>query len=230
MKIRIAVFTLMILSLTAWGLKFDFESEKQLKDWEVVTGEWSIKEGALVIKNVEPHPGWDHGAGLIYGDPKWKDYVLKVKMKVIEALAGPGKPAGLAAPGPIVRYQDDNNWYYIECFLNRVIFRPHVGGVDRGWVKTAPVPEAPFPDKKDKWWELRVEVKGDEISVDVDGERVLEITYPDIKNGRIGLTAWPGDTVAYDDLELEGEGIPEFISVDPKEKLAVSWGEIKRRW
>lgn len=107
MKVHILVFTLMAFSLTAWGLRFDFENEKQLKDWEVVSGEWSIEEGALVIKNVKPHQGWDHGAGLICGDLKWKDYVLKVKM-VIEALAGPGKPAGQAAPGPIVRYQDDD--------------------------------------------------------------------------------------------------------------------------
>lgn len=86
-----------------------------------------------------------------------------------------------------------------------MIFRPHVGGIDRGWVKTAPAPEFPFPDK-DKWWQLKVEVEGDKIRVEVDNKPVLELTYPGIKSGRIGLTAWQEIQLLMTTWSSEGKG------------------------
>jgi len=40
--------SLLFLSLPAWCLFYDFENKAQLKEWEVIGGEWKI-EAALQV-------------------------------------------------------------------------------------------------------------------------------------------------------------------------------------
>ena len=202
----------------AGQIKFDFEDAKQLKEWEVISGDWKIKGGIITGEFAKPAPGSDNGVGIVYGDVNWTDYTLELKIR---------SDAGATnAPGPIARFTDISNYYFFECYANQMIFRPHTGGTDRVWVEQAAVPG--FPGLGN-WHDLKIELKGNHVKILVDDKEVLDFDskFP-VEKGKIGLTTWglAGEITSYDDLVVSGDKI-KGRPVNPKGKLTSVWGKIK---
>ena len=202
----------------AGKIEFDFEDAKQLKEWEIISGDWEIKGGIITGEFAKPAPGSDNGVGIVYGDEEWTDYTLEVKIR--------SDAGGTNAPGPIARFTDISNYYFFECYNNSMIFRPHTDGTDRVWVEQAAVPG--FPGLKE-WHDLKIEIEGNHVKVWVNDNEVLDFDskFP-VEKGKIGLTTWglAGEITSFDDVIVSGDKI-KGRPVNPKGKLTSVWGKIK---
>jgi len=102
----ISIFCILCGQAKAGQIKFDFEDAKQLKEWEVISGDWKIKNGIITGEFAKPAPGSDNGVGIVYGDVNWTDYTLELKIR---------SDAGATnAPGPIARFTDISNYYFLD--------------------------------------------------------------------------------------------------------------------
>ncbi len=224
--------SLLLWTFPAWALFYDFESKAQLEDWDIVGGEWEIGKGILTGENVPAVAGFDHGPGIIVGEDTWTDYTLEFKMKMEEGKLG----------GPIIRYIDEENWYWFESWKTQFYLRPHVNGEDQA---PDPIPEALWDRGEEfqdgEWHIYRIEAEGEDIAAWVDGEKVLEFTYNELEwgrpahavkegllRGKVGLMTWTGDmgVASFDDVRIEGIGIPGS-AVYALGKLATMWAKVK---
>ncbi len=216
----------------AWGLFYDFETKAQLGEWKIIGGDWEIENGILKGENVPAAPGFDHGPGIVTGEDTWTDYVFELKMKMEQEKLG----------GPIIRYIDEQNWYWFEAWRAQFYLRPHVNGEDQA---PDPIPEALYVMDEElqdgEWHTYKIKAEGENIVAWVDGEKVLEFTYNELDwgrpahpveegllQGKVGLMTWTGDMgmASFDDVSIEGPGIPG-TAVHALEKLAVTWAYIK---
>ncbi|NOY11367.1 MAG: DUF2341 domain-containing protein [Archaeoglobi archaeon] len=67
----------------------------------------------------------------------------------------------------LLHYVDDGNWWGMELYTggNRDIFRPYIGGVDKGWVYT----HWPCSISARTWYKIEVEAHPDSFRLYVDG-------------------------------------------------------------
>ena len=213
---------------SAWALFYDFSNKAQLDDWTVIGGKWKIEQGALSGEDAPGAAGFDHGPGILIGNDDWTDYTLEFKMKMADV-------ATTCASGPIMRYVDDQNWYFFECYNERVFIRPHVNGVDLG---KDPIPGTiaeglkGFP-KDGQWYTINIKAEGVTFTISVDGKEKVSFDYgkkeDGLDHGKVGFTTWPGDHVLYDDVSIVGPGI-QGAAVSSLGKIATKWGIIKKKY
>jgi hypothetical protein len=227
--------SLLLATFPAWGVFYDFENKAQLKEWEVIGGDWKIENGVLKGEKVPPAPGFDHGPGIVIGEDSWTDYVFELKMNMEKEKLG----------GPIIRYIDPKNWYWFEAWKTQFFLRPHVNGEDQA---LDPIPDAMWDRGKEfqdgQWHTYKIKAEGENITVWFDGEKVIEFTYNKLKwgrpahavkegllHGKVGLMTWTDDMgmASFDNVSIEGPGIAGS-KVDPNGCLSTSWGAIKRAW
>ncbi len=175
---------------------FDTYEEGALPDpWTEISGNWFIEDNALAGTEPPSSPWVD--VGVVSGNPEWDDYQLKVKMKSVSG--------NTRAPGPIVRYLDHDNYWWIECYRDKVIFRPKIDGDDKSWVRTWSVSNFP---QVGTWHDLKVLVQGQHLDVYVDGIQYVDYDVPSqyqIAKGNIGLAQHRGsnEKVLFDELYVE---------------------------
>jgi len=225
--------SLLLLTLPTWGVFYDFGNKAQLNEWEIIGGEWKIENGTLKGENVPAAGGFDHGPGIVVGEDSWTDYTVELKMKMEADKLG----------GPIIRYIDEQNWYWFEAWRTSIYLRPHVAGEDQA---PDPIPEALWDRGEEfqdgEWHTYKIKAQGEDITTWFDGEKILDFTYNNLKwgrpahdvdegllQGKVGLMTWTGDMgeAFFDDVSIEGPGIPGAM-VNPNGCLSITWGEIKR--
>jgi len=48
MKMLVSIcIGMLLVTFSAWGLFYDFENKAQLKEWEIIDGDWKIANGVL---------------------------------------------------------------------------------------------------------------------------------------------------------------------------------------
>ena len=233
MKFLVPICLCLLLTvLPAWGVFYDFANKAQLNDWEVIGGDWKIENGVLKGEQVPGAGGFDHGPGIVVGEDSWTDYVFELKMKMDADKLG----------GPIIRYIDEQNWYWFEAWRTSIYLRPHVAGEDQA---LDPIPDAMWDRGEEfqdgEWHTYKIEAKGEDITVWFDGKKILDFTYNKLQwgrpahdvnegllQGKVGLMTWTGDMgLAYfDDVNIEGVGIAGS-AVNPNGRLSITWGAIK---
>jgi hypothetical protein len=92
-----------------------------------------------------------------------------------------------------------------------------------------------------EWHTYKIQAEGEDITVWVDSEKVLDFTYNELNwgrpahhveeellQGKVGLMTWTGGMgmASFDDISIEGPGIPG-TAVHALGKLAVTWAHIK---
>jgi len=223
---------LLLIALPTRGVFYDFENKAQLNEWEVIGGDWKIEKGALKGEKTPAAGGFDHGPGIVVGEDSWTDYTVELKIKMDADKLG----------GPIIRYIDEQNWYWFEAWRTSIYLRPHVAGEDQA---PDPIPDAMWDRGKEfqdgEWHTYKIKAVGEDITVWFDGEKILDFTYNKLKwgrpahdvnegllKGKVGLMTWTGDMgLAYfDDVNIKGVG-PGSVA-NPSESLSITWGAIKR--
>lgn len=222
------------------ALFFDFEDEEQLDQWEVLIppndpgndpdASWQIVNGALKLKS---GGAWDF---LALKNFEFTDGTIRYKLKWIEG--------GICEIGVFYRLEESPNlphyhvhvsainvpptgvrWGYIEKVINGAKatggrWVPTINRQIPGWGH-APV---------DKWFEFKIEVRGDEHVVHAGREgrlkKAIELRHDEKRSGRIGLVNYSGqDTVLIDDFEVILD--PTIVAVERRGKLTTIWGKIK---
>ena len=137
---------------------------KSFEGWKPANennGTWKVEEGAFVARGSSCH--------LYYvGDEKpFKNFELKV-----DVMTDPNSNGGIYFH---TKYQE-TGWpkYGFECQVN----------VSHGdWKKTGSLYDvvnlAATPAKDNQWWTQHIIVKGNKVTVKIDGQIVLEYTEPD---------------------------------------------------
>ena len=80
-----------------------------------------------------------------------------------------------------------------------------------------------FDFRLHKWYRLKVIAKGNRFQCFIDETEMLDFFDDTYKAGRIYLSSGLGNRVHFDDFEVQYEA----RSVQPREKLTTTWGEIK---
>lgn len=151
----------------------DFRHDSDLADWwTILFGTWAIIDGELDVTQV---------AADCYcqaGDIAWSDYVFECKVQFITATDG------LTS---IVRWQDVLNHYWcrLRAASGDMIFVRRLAGVD------ALLAFVVFAWVVGTWYDVRIEVRGDNLRVYVDGALLVNVVDPTpILTGSICLNSY----------------------------------------
>jgi len=203
----LCVTSILIFSFSASALTWNFESQKQVDDWEVINGDWSIKDGKLLGTQQKTY------IGVVAGDIEWKDYTLRAKW---EKTNGPYTYL-------MVRVQKDPLSYYtIEISQNNnvKVFRRDAGK------HTNLFPGKPLKDAGVRKYEAEITVEKKDIIVVINGEEITTVTDNTYAAGRIGVGGYASSN-AFDEITVEGPGIPSS-AVESEGKLSTTWASIKK--
>jgi hypothetical protein len=200
--------SIVALTITATVVGADTEQGfVQIFDGKTFTGwkigdadakSWRIEDGALVAQGSRSHVYY-------VGDEKpFKDFELKV-----DVMTEPGSNGGIYFH---TRFQE-TGWPKagFECQVN-------VSQTD--WIKTGSlyglVNMAMTPAQDNKWWTQHIIVKGNKVTVKIDGKTVLEYYEP------------PGAQPGRDFERKLSEGTFAFQAHDPKSVIRYKNVRVKR--
>jgi hypothetical protein len=150
-----------------------------MKEWTRIRGEWQAK------KHIASATGPSH---LAFVKKPWYDYVVQVTTRC----KGSNNPAVDWLKSYIFfRVQDENNFYRfgIHGDAGLVDLLKFVNGV---WIH---IESAPFSPQTDRWYTLKVEVRGGRISGYIDGKKVVEATDATFVSGGIGVGVLEDDMI-----------------------------------
>ena len=80
-----------------------------------------------------------------------------------------------------------------------------------------------FDFKLHEWYRLKIIVKGNRFQCFIDDKEILNFLDDTYTEGKIYLSSGLGNRVHFDDFEVQYDA----LSVRPRKKLAITWGEIK---
>lgn len=218
LRVSACCLGILLASAFAHALLYDFEDNAQEGDWEVTDGEGGIEDGVFVLQ-----AGAEGQA--IVGDTNWTDYTITCKVKFFPECTG-DTDAGI-----MYRVQDALTHYIYDFNLQQGFI--WAGRIDGNYIQGGAGMSAPMALESDKWYNLRVEVQGDDTIAYVDGEEMLAFSHEQLQagemldNGAVGVRIW-NSHAAFDDFELNGPGIkPSGMSVSPASRLAITWARLK---
>ena len=135
-----------------------------LAGWSRFRGDWRVQDGAL--RQMEPAE--DRRA--IAGDPTWCDYTYTLKAR---KLGG--------AEGFLIMFQvrDDQNWLWWNLGgwgnVKHAVERCEGGG------KSILGNEVPGKIETGRWYDIRIELNGLNITCYLDGKRIHDVSHPPIR-------------------------------------------------
>ena len=241
----LTLLSLLPLSAAAGTVVETFDG-KDLEDWQELNvhdafpGTWKILDGEL--EGITPG-----GAArfLITGDETWQNYSIQVDVMPLKKM-GPGK-IGIAARGK-------GTWIFWCRITDLNLNRPKsdVACSSRNVHEAAGLVFYIAPHrllKLNEWSQLNLRVDGDHFIFSINGKKIVETGDPfnfrhegqeikwkagDLSDHPIGAGGagfgFSNYIVRFDNITITGKGIPDKggLSVRPKEKLATTWGELKR--
>lgn len=207
---------ILLTASTAYALLYDFENKAQENDWNITDGQGEIKDGVFVLEsNAEGQA--------IMGDTNWTDYTIICKVRFFPECAG-DTDAGI-----MYRVKDAVNHYIYDFNLQQGFI--WAGRINGNYIQQGEGMSAPMQLESDKWYELKVEVKGDETTAYVDGKQALAFSHKKLQpaekfdKGAVGIRIWNSHAM-FDDFDVNGTGIkPSAVSAS--RKLATLWGQVK---
>ena len=129
--------------------------------WRPMSGDWRAQDGAYRqtsrADNVQAHAG----------DPAWSDYTCSLKAR---KLGG--------AEGFLIMFhvKDEQNWVWLN--LGGWGNREHALELCEGGGKSILGRQVPGQIETGRWYDVRVELKGQNIKCYLDGKLILEANYP----------------------------------------------------
>lgn len=134
---------------------------RDLAKWKNVSGEWSVVDGALRQSNTELND-----ARLTIGDAKWSDYTLELKARKLDGNEGFFVHFNLQGDRDESRF-NFGGWGNREHGVQ-------ASGVSGGHV--------PGTIETNKWYDVKIELKGNSIKGYLDGKLVKEYKRTDPKS------------------------------------------------
>lgn len=198
-------------------------------DWELVSGDWRVEDGALTQFEVVGKGGGEarnRAAAYAVGDEAWKDYTFEVKIKPISASNYAGvmfRVAKINGGADGNTFNNASQYYYWLIGIG--------GTYSKIW--QAPLGSALEQTPGDtlrsgEWNEVKVEMYGQNVKLYLNGKLQKDFDIPksaQIEFGGIALATYNA-SASFDDVKVEGPGIPG-MAVSLGGKLATLWAELK---
>ena len=247
MKSVMIVATLFLLTFSVWaGTFLETFDGKELDGWQEIWVDkgpavWEIVDDELHAESRE-----DYIHLLTTGDDTWEDYTMEFDVK-------PLKKHGIGGISIAVRV--DGAWLVYCSISDPVIIRGDDPPVQErridchaGTLKPPPRAHAIlFTELRpllrlNRWAHLKLSVEGDIFTFWIDGEQVMAPTklqifkqidvfadFPDFQTGGVGFGLW-NYTAIFDNITVTGDSVPNGgdFAVTPQEKLATTWGHLKK--
>ena len=247
MKFALIVTLLFLLPLSVWaGTFLETFDGKDLDGWQQIWVDkgpavWEIVDDEL---HAESREAYIHL--LTTGDSTWKDYTMELDVK-------PLKKHGIG--GITIAVRVDGTWLVHCSVSDPVIIRgddPPVqerrisclaGGFHRPMPPHAVLIDELHPLLRlNRWAHLKLSVEGDMFAFWLNGEQIMAPTqlqifrqievfadFPDFQTGGVGFGLW-NYTAVFDNITVTGDSVPNGgdFAVTPQEKLATTWGNLKR--
>lgn len=218
---------------------------KDMDDWRELVqlndppGLWEIVNSELEVVHREPSLHF-----FTTGDETWEDYTVEFDVK-------PTKKHGIG--GIAIAARVNESWL-IYCAIRDIVIaiddKPPVQEIgtycsagDLHGVKFISINSVFHPLLKlDKWAHLKLDVSEDILTFWVNEEQVIEPTdfqfiehvrdeigFPGFLTGGAGF-GLANYTARFDNITVTGDNIPNRggLSVTSREKLATTWGDLKR--
>ena len=190
----------------------DLHERMQAMPAPFVSGEWRVEGETLVTEGIQGTSQF-----VLFGDPSWSDYDLKVEVRD-DFHAPMGKKPMANSIVVLADEQGTFRWHVdIGAFDNPKHFDliPFVPGEDawnspaRRWMPNR------LHGKTDVWYVVEVQVRQSNIAVRVDGQTVATTAHPQLSRGRVGaasyhsgLSRWRNFEVRKPTGELLWKGLP----------------------
>jgi hypothetical protein len=200
MRIHSALFLLLLSTMQSVEVSAQYKSlfnGKDLSGWRTHgTEKWYVENGELICES-----GPDKGYGYLSTDKSYRDFTLRLKFKQ-EANGNSGVFIRSSIEGTKI-----SGWQVEVAPLNS-----HTGGIyesyGRGWL-IQPKPEDEKWLKTGKWNDLKILVKGDEVTSWLNGHRMVYLKDSKIGagNGFIALQIHDGGgiKVRWKNIEIKEE-------------------------
>jgi alpha-L-arabinofuranosidase len=134
---------------------------KGAEGWKFVRGQWKVENGAL------QQTSGDMDCLATAGDPSWSDYTITLKAR---------KLGGNEGFFVVFNYLDDNDrtWWNLGGWGNT----KHA--IERAPIATNAIisNEVPGRIENDRWYDVRVEVGGQNVRCYLDGKLIHDLKYP----------------------------------------------------
>jgi len=203
-----------LVSQSSWAGTQLWDFEKDVKDWKVANGDWKI-EGGFYKETSGAVPAMHS----LIGEDNWDDYVVEAKIRLDQ-----GNWAGL-----VFRAQSEFEYYiyYMNVPDNKSELWRHTKPAFDSRANISQIPAVDVKIANNEWLNVKVVAQGKTLQLWINGKLQHEDTDDAYPAGQIG--AWVWDTGAsFDDVKVSGAGIAGSVTpVQPKGKLATSWGKIK---
>ena len=191
---------------------------------------WGIKKGNTFVTFDPQGVVWNQaisqfnftGEGLNVGDPnKWTDYDVEVDLRHTEVANFPG---GIRGRVDLETGSHYVVWLYPGSSKMNLFSNP-------GWDINTNLKDhgvAPYKPEVNKWHKVKLSFKGNNIKVFYDGKEMIDVDDNLYKSGTVALGN-QDKIVDYDNVRITGPGIPNLnvSPVEPQDKLAITWGQIK---
>ncbi len=158
---------------------FFSESDLFHDDFKKGMGKWTLNRGKWSVVNcIAKGSGSSHFAFI--KNVGWKDYEFEVRTKIL----GSDNPAVDWLKSYIFfRLQDEKNFYRFGIHGDAGIIDLHKC-VDGKWIR---IGSSFFTPERDKWYALRIWVKGTKITGYINGKKIIEANDDTFSTGGIGI-------------------------------------------
>ena len=179
---------------------FDFEDEQVgevPKGWsKQFTGSWKVAEdqGSKVLEQFSSGHSGSYFNVIVNKDLNYKNVEISVKFKGIKGNEDQGG-------GPVWRYKDNKNYYIARA--NPLENNYRVYKVINGHRKE--LKSADIEIQTGKWYDLKIEMKGNRIRCYFNGKLELETTDNSFTgSGKVGLWTKADAVTYFDDMNIKG--------------------------
>lgn len=174
-------------------LFYDGFDNPALPNWTQVVPNWTVANSAL--QGAED-PAVMAGALIVTGNPAWTDYEVSTDTTILESYSD---VQTIGESAIVVRYVDADNFYWagIGLWNHKVSVGIKVAGVYTELAYSGSQSDI-IQNRK---YNLKVAVKGQEITLFLDGIRVLSFTDGTHMSGLAGFRCW-GSRVLYDYIDV----------------------------
>ncbi|MDQ1327971.1 MAG: hypothetical protein QG641_1256 [Candidatus Poribacteria bacterium] len=182
-------------------------------DWKVIAGKFELKDGALWQTTASAD---DNNVFRCLAVTNWEIGDGTIEAKVMH------HGAGLNDALIFYRMKDNDNGYASRLQLDSYITIGKISGGKHAHIKYVVTPVV-----AEKLYTVKIELEGDKITVSVDDEEKVVVEDTFSPKGRIGfgMSRCAGGA-SIQSIKVTGNGVTA-ISVDPADKLATTWSEIK---
>ena len=208
---RTALGGLMALAISFTALADHHESDfkplfngKDLEGWNGDAKLWSVKDGMIVGVTGEGLNKIRQNSFLSYKEKPFDDFVLRVKVKLINGNSGIQFRSEQRDDYVVAGYQADiaDNQYF------GMLYEERLRGILPYWNEMSEEGKAEIAAavKKDDWNQYEITCKGDQVKMVLNGVTTLDFNDPDgAKEGIIALQLHTGPPmeVQFKDIEIK---------------------------